>query len=82
MELANGFGELVDADIQRGRFERDRETRRLNGCNDYPFDERFLRSLGTLPPSAGIALGMDRLLMLLLDVDDIDAVGFIPWSES
>jgi elongation factor P--(R)-beta-lysine ligase len=82
MELANGFGELVDADLQRRRFERDRETRRQAGFNDYPLDERFLAALASLPPSAGIALGVDRLLMLLLDVDDIDAVGFIPWSES
>ena len=82
MELANGFGELVDADLQRRRFERDRDTRRQTGFNDYPLDERFLKALESLPPSAGIALGVDRLLMLLLDVEDIDAVGFIPWSET
>jgi lysyl-tRNA synthetase class 2 len=82
MELANGFGELVDAEEQRRRFEHDRKQRRLKGLNDYPLDERFLTALTTLPPSAGIALGVDRLLMLLLDVDDIDDAGFVPWSES
>lgn len=82
MELANGFGELVDPVEQRRRFVADREVRRAAGKNDYPFDERFFTALAQLPPSAGIALGIDRLLMLLLDAADIDEVAFIPWSQS
>lgn len=82
VELANGFGELVDAAEQRRRFERDREIRRRAGMHDYPPDERFFAVLSELPPSAGIALGVDRLLMLLLDATDIDEVAFIPWNET
>ncbi|MBI5511194.1 MAG: EF-P lysine aminoacylase GenX [Deltaproteobacteria bacterium] len=82
LELANGFGELTDPGLQRRRFADDRARRRRLQLADYPFDERFLAALATLPPSAGIALGVDRLLMLLFDAADIDRVAFIPWSES
>ena len=82
LELANGFGELTDPEEQRQRFERDRELRLSQGLRDIPIDERFLTALGALPPSAGIALGLDRLMMLLLNADDIDAVAFIPWCDA
>ncbi len=82
LELANAYGELVDADEQRRRFAIDGARRRAQNLHDYPLDERFFQALATLPPSAGIALGLDRLLMLLLDAQDIDGVAFIPWSES
>jgi lysyl-tRNA synthetase class 2 len=82
LELANGFGELTDPTEQRQRFERDRHRRVAEGRRDVPIDERFLAALGDLPPSAGIALGLERLLMLLLDVDNIDAVAFIPWGDA
>ncbi len=82
VELANGFGELTDAAEQRRRFTRDRALRLAAGRADYPLDERFLAALPTLPPSAGIALGVERLLMLLFDVSDIDAVTSIPWTEA
>ena len=81
-ELANGFGELTAAAEQRRRFEADRTERRARGMHDDPLDERVLDALAELPPSAGIALGLDRLLAVLLDVADLDAVAFIPWSEA
>lgn len=82
MELANGFGELVDPAIQRQRFERDREERLGGGLADYPFDERFFAALAELPPSAGIALGFDRLVLAFIDGDSLDDAAFLPWSET
>lgn len=82
LELANAFGELVDAAEQRRRFERDRALRLAAGRADYPVDERFFAALATLPPSTGIALGFDRLLMLLCDATDIDDVACVPWLET
>ena len=82
MELANGFGELTDAKEQRVRFAAEERERRLAGKPPYPVDERFLTALDTLPPSAGIALGLERLLMLVLGKQDIDDVAFIPWTQA
>lgn len=82
LELANGFGELTDPEEQRQRFENDRNHRIAAGRKEIPIDERFLAALSDLPPSAGIALGLERLLMLLLGVDNIDAVAFIPWPNT
>ena len=82
IEVANGFGELTDPEEQRLRFEQDRRWRAEEGLQDYPIDERFLKALEDLPPSAGIALGLERLMMLLCDVQHIDDIAFIPWSEA
>ncbi len=72
LELANAYGELVDAPAQRVRFEACAEARRRLGKEVYPLDEPFLRALESgLPPCGGIALGVDRLVMLLCDTDDI-----------
>jgi lysyl-tRNA synthetase class 2 len=66
LEICNGFSELVDADEQRERFERDNAARALCGRTPYPLDQRFLDALaGGVPPCAGNALGVDRLLMAL-----------------
>jgi lysyl-tRNA synthetase class 2 len=79
VELCNGFGELTDADEQRRRFERDQEQRRAVGAPVYPIDEAFLRALKCgMPESGGNALGVDRLLMLLLGADSIQAVMAFP----
>jgi elongation factor P--(R)-beta-lysine ligase len=79
LELANGFGELTEAEEQRERFEAENDARRRDGKIGYPFDEHFLSALAAgLPPSAGIALGVDRLIMLLLDCDCIDDVVAFP----
>lgn len=72
LELANAFSELTDPDEQERRFEAWAEARRAAGRPVYPPDRRFLNALRAgLPPCAGIALGVDRLLMLLADTDNI-----------
>ncbi len=74
MELANAFSELTDPREQRQRFAAEEQQRRAAGKSPYPSPEPFLQELGSLPPSAGIALGIDRLVMLLCDLASIDAV--------
>ncbi len=74
MELANAFSELVDPAEQRRRFEEARSLRRSLGEADYPLDEEFLSSLSLMPPSGGVALGVDRLVMLATGLKDISQV--------
>jgi len=79
LELPNGFSELIDAQEQRARFERDRRHRHDSGKQVYPMPERFLKSLEQMPEAAGIALGVDRLTMIFTDslkIDDV--VSFTP----
>jgi elongation factor P--(R)-beta-lysine ligase len=64
VELCNGFGELVDPVEQRARLEADQGARRERGLPVYPIDERFLEALARVPPCAGNALGLDRLVAL------------------
>lgn len=65
VEICNGFGELTDVNIQRARFEADQATRASLGLPVYPVDERFLEALAKgLPPCAGNAIGLDRLMAL------------------
>src|SRR5690606_13087681 len=64
-ELANGYHELRDAIEQRARFERDNARRRARGQGEMPIDEHLLAVLDELPDCAGVALGIDRLLMCL-----------------
>lgn len=72
LELCNGFGELCDPLEQRQRLVHDQDERRRRGLPEYPMDERFLIALAEgMPPSGGVALGIDRLLMLLLDAPHI-----------
>lgn len=79
VELCNGFGELTDPVEQRARLERDRAERARRGLPVYPLDERFLAALEEgLPPCSGNALGVDRLVMLLLGEPCIDDVVAIP----
>ena len=75
LELANGFSELTDANTQRQRFEADNQKRQQNGLPVYPLDENLLAALASgLPECAGVALGLDRLLMVLENIDAIDQV--------
>ena len=79
LELANGFSELVDPEEQRRRFEKENENRRGMGKSVYTMPEKFLEELKEMPPSAGIALGIDRLVMVFLDAPSIDeVVAFTP----
>jgi len=75
VELANGFSELTDATQQRRRFEQDNRARRARGMPELEIDERLLAALESgIEDCAGVALGLDRLLMVLLDLDSIDQV--------
>lgn len=78
VELANGYHELRDAGEQRARFERDLSVRATRGAILAPLDERLLSALAHgLPECAGVALGMDRLLMAMLGSDRIaDVLAF------
>jgi lysyl-tRNA synthetase class 2 len=78
LELANAFGELTDPLEQRARFEDDLAARRERGKPVYPIDEKLIAALTEgLPPSAGVALGLDRLVMLVLGADHIrDVLAF------
>ena len=75
VEIANGFVELTDADEQRRRFDQDRRKRRSAGQTVPAIDERFLQALESgLPECAGVALGLDRVLMIDEGLDDIRQV--------
>ena len=74
LELANGFGELTDARLQRRRFRDERRTRQELVRPVLPLDEPFLRDLEGMPPASGVALGLDRLIMLVTAAERIDNV--------
>lgn len=74
LELANAFTELTDPAEQRARFEVARAERRTLGEADYPLDEEFLASLARMPPAGGVALGVDRLVMLACAASCLDDV--------
>lgn len=78
IELANGFTELTDPELQRKRFETENELRVSQGKTKLPVPEKFLSDLALMPPAAGIALGMDRLAMLFCDAPDIEQVVAFP----
>ena len=79
LELANGFHELGDADEQRGRFARENAARRILGLPMMPLDEHLLDALKAgLPDCAGVALGLDRLVMLAAGKDSIQEVIAFP----
>jgi len=80
VELANGFGELTDAVEQRRRLEQEMaEKQRLYG-ERYPIDEDFLAAVAAMPQACGIALGLDRLVMLATGASRIDQVLWAPIS--
>ncbi len=80
VELANAFSELTDAEEQRQRFEECAAKRAKAGSDVYPIDRPFLAALEQgMPPSGGIALGVDRLVMLLANVQNIQQVR--PFSD-
>lgn len=82
-ELANGYHELTDAAEQRARFEHDLARRRQRGQAEPPIDERLLNALSAgLPACAGVALGIERLLMQLAGTDDIRRVLAFAFAEA
>ena len=74
IEIANGFSELTDPIEQRRRFEKERQERERLGKPTYPMAEKFLKSLAYMPEAAGMALGVDRLVMIFADRSKIDDV--------
>lgn len=82
LELANGYCELTDATEQRERFLRDNSLRRERGQSERPADENLLAALAHgLPDCSGVALGLDRLLMLANGASDINQVLAFDWSR-
>ena len=79
IELANAFTELNDPDEQLTRFLEDQAIRKKAGKEPFPIDPEFLEALRIgMPPAAGIALGVDRLLMILLNQSSIQNVFYFP----
>jgi lysyl-tRNA synthetase class 2 len=78
VELANGFGELTDPAEQRRRFAAEMDEKaRVHGLR-YPLDEDFLAALAAMPEASGVALGLDRLVMLATGAPHIDLVQWTP----
>ena len=82
VELCNAFTELNDPDEQRQRLEEEVAQRVREGNPAYPIDERFLSALEYgMPPSGGVALGVDRLIMLLTGASSISEVMAFPMAD-
>ncbi len=81
-ELANGYHELTDAVEQRARFERDQARRQARGQPFIAIDEPLLAALPSMPACAGVALGIERLLMWLANTDDIADVLAFAFAEA
>lgn len=80
VELANGFGELTDANEQRRRFAQAMDEKEKRYGERYPLDEDFLDALAHMPDACGVALGFDRLVMLASGASRIDQVVWSPQS--
>ncbi len=78
VELANGFAELTDAAEQRRRLDNEMAEKARRYGERYPLDEDFLAALATMPQASGIALGLDRLVMLAVGAARIDQVQWNP----
>ena len=74
LELANCFTELCESDEQRTRFEASKKSRILLKESDYPIDSEFIECLPRIGSAAGVALGVDRLVMILTKTKEISAV--------
>jgi len=82
VELANGFTELQDADEQRWRFNYDNQRRNKAALEEVPVDENLLKALENgLPACSGVALGIDRLLMVMTGASSISEVMSFPVSK-
>ena len=81
VELANGFGELTDADEQRRLLEAEMARKEARYGERYPLDEEFLAALAQMPPASGCALGFERLVMLATGATRIDQVIWTPFNS-
>lgn len=81
VELANGFGELTDAAEQRIRFAQAMDEKQSRYGERYPLDEDFLAAVARMPEAGGVALGLDRLVMLASGASRIDQVVWTPPAE-
>ncbi|RTM15194.1 MAG: EF-P lysine aminoacylase GenX [Bradyrhizobiaceae bacterium] len=81
VELANGFGELTDADEQRERFTESMAEKLRRYGEAYPLDEDFLAAVAAMPEASGVALGFDRLVMLASGASRIDQVVWTPPAD-
>lgn len=78
VELANGFGELTDPAEQRRRFAAEMDVKQQVYGERYPVDEELLEALAIMPPAAGVALGLDRLVMLAAGATSVEQVQWTP----
>jgi lysyl-tRNA synthetase class 2 len=81
IELANGFGELTDAQEQRRRFTLAMDEKQRRYGERYPLDEDFLAAVAAMPQASGVALGFERLVMLASGAAKIDQVVWTPPAE-
>jgi lysyl-tRNA synthetase class 2 len=81
LEIANAYSELNDAAEQERRFKQEIEALKREGKRSVVMPQRFLESLSSLPECGGIALGIDRLVMLFCDAASIDEVIAFPWDD-
>lgn len=82
IELGNGFHELNDAQQQKARFEADNQARKQMGHDEIPMDDYFLEAVGYLPECAGVAIGMERLLMVMSQSQHINDVIAFPFERA
>lgn len=80
VELCNGFGELTDPEEQRRRFVEEMEIKQRVYGERYPIDEDLLAALAIMPEASGVALGLDRVIMLATGATRIDQVQWTPVS--
>ncbi len=81
VELANGFGELTDAGEQRRRFAQAMGEKQRRYGENYPLDEDFLAAIASMPQASGVALGLDRLVMLASGATGVDQVVWTPPAD-
>ena len=82
MELGNGFHELNDAKEQRRRFEADNQIRHSMALGEIPLDEHFLEAVESLPDCSGVAIGIERLLMVMSQSEHINQVINFPFEQA
>jgi elongation factor P--(R)-beta-lysine ligase len=78
VELANGFGELTDAAEQRRRFTSEMDMKQVRYGERYPLDEDLLDALTKMPEASGVALGLDRVIMLATGATSINQIQWVP----